>query len=65
MKEYVKEFWEDEEGMGVVELVLIIAALVSVALLFSGRLKEFVGNLMDTVFGTDNNAGGNITSPYN
>lgn len=54
MKEYAKEFWEDEEGMGTVELVLIIAALIAVALLFKKQLTLFATNLMNNVFKINN-----------
>lgn len=37
MKDF-KSFFEDEEGMGTVEIVLIIAALVSMALILRTRL---------------------------
>lgn len=53
MKEWLKEFWEDEEGMGTVEIVLIIAVLIAIALLFKDRITKFVGDLMDKLFKAD------------
>lgn len=41
-----KSIWKDESAQGSLELILILIALVSVALIFKDRIKEFVtGNL--------------------
>lgn len=49
--ELVKKFWEEEDGMGTVEIVMIIAALMCVALLFRSQIIKFVqaiiGQTMD------------------
>lgn len=47
--ELLKRFWKEEEGMGTIELVMIIAALMCVALLFRKQITSFVGNIIDTV----------------
>ena len=49
----LNRFFKDEEGMGTVELVLIIAALVAIALLFRDRIMAFMNNALNNVFGTD------------
>lgn len=46
----IKEFLRDEEGMGTVELVLIIAALVTVAIIFRKYVIAFVTNQMAGIF---------------
>lgn len=51
MKGFLKEFWMEEEGMGTVEIVLILAALVCVALIFREALVEFVKNSVSSIFG--------------
>ena len=51
--ELLKQFYEEEEGMGVIEIVMIIAALMCVALLFRERIFQFAGDIMDKVFKTD------------
>lgn len=38
----LKDFWNEEDALGTVELVLILAALVAIALLFGGTLKSWV-----------------------
>jgi Flp pilus assembly pilin Flp len=46
----LKKFLMDEDGMGTVELVLIIAALVAVALLFRNTIQTFVEDQMKGIF---------------
>ena len=46
----LREFWEEEDGMGTVEIVMIIAALMCIALLFRREIGTFAQNIMDTVF---------------
>lgn len=48
--ELLKRFWTEEDGMGTVEIVMIIAALMCIALLFRKQVFEFAKNIMDTVF---------------
>ena len=45
-----RQFWQEEDGMGVVEIVMIIAALMCLALLFKEKIVKFGGLLMDSVF---------------
>lgn len=47
---FIKKFLRDEEGMETIEVVVIIAVLLAVALLFKSRITEFVGDLMDKFF---------------
>ena len=49
----IKKFFMDEEGMGTVELVLIIAALVTVALIFRKYVISFVTNQMSGIFSNE------------
>ncbi len=46
VKEGVKDFIEDENGAGVIELVLIIVVLIGFVFLF----KDKIGTLLNTVF---------------
>jgi Flp pilus assembly pilin Flp len=54
MKELLKRFWKEEEGFGTVELVILIGVLVTVALIFRGKIIEFVNKLTDKTLNTDN-----------
>ncbi|RKJ06243.1 hypothetical protein D7X87_05585 [bacterium D16-54] len=51
--ELLKRFYEEEDGMGTVELVMIIAALMCIALLFRKQIFAFAQGIMNTVFKTD------------
>lgn len=53
MLNLVKEFLKDEEGMGTIEIVVIIAVLVALALLFRTQISKFAGDLMEKFFDTD------------
>ncbi len=57
MLKCIKNFFTEEDGMGVIEIVIIIGVLVALALLFQDRIKEFAKNLMDTMFGEDGDGG--------
>lgn len=47
--ELLKRFWKEEEGMGTIELVMIIAALMCVALLFREQITSFVDKILKRV----------------
>ena len=51
--ERLKQFYEEEEGMGTIEIVMIIAALMCIALLFREQIGKFAKGIMDNVFKTD------------
>ncbi len=53
--ELLKEFYTDEEGLGTVEMVVLLAVLVSVALIFRKQVIDFVDNRLQKILGTDNN----------
>lgn len=44
-----KAFWNDEEGMGTVEMVLLIAALVAIAIIAGTMLRNVVNSGTDAV----------------
>ncbi len=54
MKNLLTRFWKEEEGMGTVEIVIIIAVLVAVALIFRGAIVQFVQNITGKLFSTAN-----------
>ena len=48
--EMLKRFYSEEEGMGTVEIVMIIAALMCIALLFRKQVYKFADSIMKQVF---------------
>lgn len=45
-KNEIIRFWNDEEGMGVVELVLIIIVLVGLVVLFKKQITSLVSSIL-------------------
>ncbi|MDF2522621.1 MAG: hypothetical protein K0R31_262 [Clostridiales bacterium] len=46
----LKSFIKEEDGMGTVEIILIIAVLVGIALVFRNQIIVFVNGMMKRVF---------------
>ena len=42
----IENFWDDESGMGVVEVVLIIIVLVGLVMLFKKQITSLVNMLL-------------------
>ena len=47
----VNRFLMEEDGIGVVEVILILAVIIAVVIIFKDRIKEFVQNIFDNVEG--------------
>lgn len=56
MKSMVKAFWEDESGVGVVEMILILVVLIGLVLIFKRQLT----NIVNGIFNTINSKVGNV-----
>ncbi|NLC67953.1 MAG: hypothetical protein GX754_04035 [Clostridiaceae bacterium] len=50
----LKAFIRREEGIGTVEIVIIIAVLVGIALIFRDAIINFAVELMRSIFGNEN-----------
>lgn len=48
-----KNFIKKEDGLGTVEIVVIIAVLVGIALIFRDAIIEFVTKIMENIFADD------------
>ena len=53
MKRFLKNFLSEEDGLGTVEIVVIIAVLVGIALIFRDAIIKFVTTIMQSVFADD------------
>ena len=63
MKELAKRFWKEEEGLGTVELVILIGVLVGIAVIFRGYIQNFVRGLIGRNFqNIDGTAGSGASS---
>jgi len=50
---YLKKWFASEEGLGTVELVVILAVLVGIALIFREYIGDFVKEIMGNIFNGD------------
>lgn len=41
-----KGLWRNEDGLGMLEMILIIAVIVIIAVIFRDQLKEIIENLL-------------------
>jgi len=48
----MKSFIHEEEGLGTVEIVIIVAVLVGLALIFRKQIYALVNQLFDRIFGS-------------
>lgn len=45
----LKEFWEEESGVGVVEVILILVVLIGLVLIFKSKLTTIVNKIFKTI----------------
>lgn len=45
----MKEFLKEEDGVGVVELILILVVLIGLVLIFKDQLTKLVNDIFDTI----------------
>lgn len=50
MLKELKKFWQEEDGMGTVEIVLIIAVLVALVIIFRKAIIDFMNSATKSVF---------------
>ena len=49
MKNFLKHFFKDESGMGVVEVILIIVVLIGLVMMFQTQITKVVNNIFKTI----------------
>lgn len=45
----LKTMWEDESGIGTVEMILILVVLIGLVLIFKKQLTTLVNNIFKTI----------------
>ncbi len=50
----VRAFFQEEDGVGVVEIILILVVLISLVILFKGQLTSLVTNLLSKITSQSN-----------
>lgn len=53
MKDLIGRFIREEDGLGTVEIVVLIAVLVGIALIFRDAIIKFVTGIMRSIFADD------------
>ncbi len=48
MKTFI-QFWKEEDGIGVVELILILVVLIGLVIIFKDSLRKLVKEIFDTI----------------
>ena len=49
MKGLLARFWKEEDGVGVVELILILVVLIALVLIFKEQLTNLVESIFDKI----------------
>lgn len=49
MRKRWREFWKDESGMGVVEVILIIVVLIGLVIIFKTQITEVVNDIFEKI----------------
>lgn len=45
----VKDFWKEEDGMGTVEIILIIVVLVGLVIIFKEQITKIVNSIFSKI----------------
>ncbi len=45
----IREFIKEEDGIGVVEMILILVVLIGLVLIFKDQLTDLVNDIFDTI----------------
>lgn len=48
-REILREFWADEEGIGVIELVLILVVLIGLVIIFKSQISQLLNNIFKQI----------------
>ena len=49
MLEFWKDFMENEDGVGVVEIVLVLVVLIGLVLIFKGNISKLMNNIFNEI----------------
>lgn len=52
--ELLKEFWWDEDAVGVVEIILILVVLIGLVIIFKEQLTNLVKNILSKITSQSN-----------
>ncbi|MDO5134788.1 MAG: Flp1 family type IVb pilin [Eubacteriales bacterium] len=49
LKDVMREFWVEEEAVGVVEIILILVVLISLVVIFKEQLTSLVSKILSKI----------------
>lgn len=49
LKKEVKEFWAEEQGVGVIELVLVLVVLIGLVIIFKKQITTLLENIFKEI----------------
>ena len=49
MSDFWKEFFENEDGVGVIEIVLVLVVLIGLVLIFKGNISKLLNNIFKEI----------------
>lgn len=49
LKQEWKNLWEDQRGIGTVEMILILVVLIALVLIFKSKLTSLVNEIFDKI----------------
>lgn len=49
MLEFWKDFMQNEDGVGVVEIVLVLVVLIGLVLIFKGNISKLMNNIFKEI----------------
>ena len=50
----IRDFWKEEEGMGTVEIILIIVVLIGLVIIFKTQLRSLVESVFEKISSDSN-----------
>ena len=45
----IREFWKDEQGVGVIELVLVLVVFIGVVIIFKNQITTLLQNIFKEI----------------
>ena len=49
LREFVKDFLQEEDAVGVVEIILILVVLIGIVMIFKDQLTSLVENILSKI----------------
>lgn len=49
LKQWIHDFWNDESGIGVVEIILILVIIIGLVLLFKNEIETLINKAFTTI----------------